>query len=160
MEHGRKFGRGRTVAVAVTLTLAIAAVVVAAVLIGTRGSEPESRHPLRAASGLLVVRQSVLSGSSYAHGAVSYVRVETADGVVLVDEGQRISSREEELLRTYLPSGTYELTSYQRPCEFECDVGISEIIDRCSVAVALAPGDVRTASVQLRPGLGCEVIIE
>jgi hypothetical protein len=73
---------------------------------------PASSEPL---NGTLVVTQSLdRSGAMYIEGSLSYICV--TDGDETVFEGQL----EHDRLQHDLPSGTYTLASYQRPCDGNC----------------------------------------
>lgn len=111
------------------------------------------------AGARLVVGESLPALPVHVEGSVSYLRITRSDGGVVLDDrvtdGREVRG-ERPVLDRRLPSGRYELASYQRPCQGTCEV-LDPPTDRCSASVRLADDDTRTVVVTLEQAGGCRI---
>jgi zinc D-Ala-D-Ala dipeptidase len=105
-----------------------------------------------AAPGTLDLRQSLdRSRGLYVEGAVSYVRVLSTRGRVVV--ARRVRRPRFRMKRKLLP-GRYRVISYQRPCDGNCQ-RLDPPTDRCARAVRILSAGLTEVGVRVRPGRGC-----
>jgi hypothetical protein len=142
------------------------AIAVIAVLAGcTRGSGAEStaEKSARTASGdtaersaTLVVRQRYRDGF-YVEGSVGFVEVSRPGSETVTRLERQIEG--DESVSLVLPPGSYSLTSWQRPCDGNCQDGFDPPVDGCEASVTLDPGQTAMADVTVKPDSGCQIRI-
>jgi len=103
----------------------------------------------------LVVERTFVEGVAYAEGAISYVRVETADSETIAEETLPDANPAEVTLR--LDPGRYRLRSWQRPCDGNCEQ-LDPPTDECDKAFTMRPNQRLRATVNIRPSLACEIV--
>jgi D-alanyl-D-alanine dipeptidase len=105
-----------------------------------------------AAPGTLDLRQSLdRSRGLYVEGAVSFVRVRSTRGWVVV--ARRVRKPRFHMTRRLAP-GRYRVISYQRPCDGNCRL-LDPPTDRCARPVRILSGGLTEVGVSVRPGRGC-----
>jgi zinc D-Ala-D-Ala dipeptidase len=105
-----------------------------------------------AAPGTLDLRQSLdRSRGLYVEGAVSYVRVRSTRGRLVV--ARRVHKPRFRMKRPLAP-GHYRVISYQRPCDGNCRL-LDPPTDRCARPVQILSGGLTEVGVRVRPGRGC-----
>jgi D-alanyl-D-alanine dipeptidase len=105
-----------------------------------------------AAPGTLDLRQSLdRSRGLYVEGAVSYVRVRSTRGRLVVS--RRVRKPRFRMKRRLLP-GHYRVISYQRPCDGNCAL-LDPPTDRCARPVRILSGGLTEVAIRVRPGRGC-----
>jgi hypothetical protein len=62
-------------------------------------------------------------------------------------------------VRLVLPLGTYSLTSWQRPCDGNCQDGFDPPVDGCEASITLESRQTVKADVVVTPGSGCQIHI-
>jgi hypothetical protein len=93
----------------------------------------------------------------YIEGQISYLIVRDAAGESVVEHEFTGSNAANPVIDVHLPAGSYEVESYQRPCDGNCGY-LDPPTDRCVDSVVLPPdGDV-FLTVEFAPGEGCEFI--
>jgi D-alanyl-D-alanine dipeptidase len=104
------------------------------------------------APGTLDLRQSIdHSRGLYAEGSVSYVRVRSAAGRMVVARRVR---KPRFRMRRQLTPGRYRVISYQRPCDGNCTL-LDPPTDRCARRIRVFSGGLTEVAVRVRPGRGC-----
>jgi zinc D-Ala-D-Ala dipeptidase len=107
-----------------------------------------------AAPGTLDLRQSLdHSHGLYVEGSVSYVRVRSAGGRIVV--ARRVHKPRFRMKRQLAP-GRYRVISYQRPCNGNCS-RLDPPTDRCARRVQILSGGLSEVAVTVRPGRGCRI---
>lgn len=101
-----------------------------------------------AVRAVLEVEQRFERGAVYVEGALSYVAV---DGPT--SEERRLEHGRAEI---ELAPGRYELRSWQRPCDGNCD-SLDPPTDECSAKFEAHDGARLRASIVVRPGEGCSI---
>jgi hypothetical protein len=92
----------------------------------------------------------------YVEGSISYVRVTSGSQTVLDTELHGVGQR--QVLDVALDPGTYQLTSYQRPCGGNCGT-LDPPTDSCSTEFRIRGiGAQATVLIALRPGEGCTAV--
>ena len=109
-------------------------------------------------TGTLRVTQ-VQTACCYTEGQVSYLSITGPDGPVITDRSFRPLANRAVLYSVLLASATYEVVSYQRPCDGNCD-HLDGPTDRCSGLFEVAPGAPIAVVVQFAPGKGCTMSID
>lgn len=105
-----------------------------------------------AAPGTLDMRQSLdRSRGLYTEGAVSYVRVLSTRGRVVV--ARRVRRPRFRMKRELVP-GHYRVISYQRPCDGNCQ-RLDPPTDRCARAIEILSRGLTEVRIRVRPGHGC-----
>jgi D-alanyl-D-alanine dipeptidase len=105
-----------------------------------------------AAPGTLDLRQSLdHSRGLYVEGAVSYVRVRSTRGRVVV--ARRVRKPRFRMKRRLAP-GRYRVISYQRPCDGNCGQ-LDPPTDRCARPVRILSGGLTEVGVRVHPGRRC-----
>jgi hypothetical protein len=112
---------------------------------------------IHSASGWLSVRQLVdARGGTYTEGSVSHLRLEDPRGRVVFE--RRYEHRPRVSLGRRLPIGRYRLTSYQRPCQGNCDL-LDPPTDACSARFRLRDGQRLVARIGVKPFAGCSILL-
>jgi D-alanyl-D-alanine dipeptidase len=107
---------------------------------------------VEASPGTLDLRESIdRSRGLYVEGSVSYVRVRSSTGRVVV--ARRVRKARFRMTRR-LASGRYRVISYQRPCDGNCR-RLDPPIDRCVRRVRILSAGLTEVAVRVRPGRGC-----
>jgi D-alanyl-D-alanine dipeptidase len=107
---------------------------------------------VEASPGTLDLRESIdRSRGLYVEGSVSYVRVRSSTGRVVV--ARRVRKARFRMKRR-LASGRYRVVSYQRPCDGNCGL-LDPPTDRCARRVRIRSAGLTEVSVRVRPGRGC-----
>lgn len=141
------------------------AIAVLAVLAGcSQGSSAESTAEKSAGtasgaaerSATLVVRQQYQDGF-YVEGSVGFVEV-SRPGSETVTRHERQVEGDESVSLVLLP-GSYSLTSWQRPCDGNCQDGFDPPVDGCEASVTLDSGQTLKADVTVTPNSGCQIRI-
>jgi D-alanyl-D-alanine dipeptidase len=105
-----------------------------------------------AGPGTLDLQQALdTSRGSYVEGSVSYVRVRSSEGELVV--GRRVR-KPRFRMRRRLPAGRYRVISYQRPCDGNCGL-LDPPTDRCAQPVRILSRGLTEVAVRVRPGRGC-----
>jgi hypothetical protein len=105
-----------------------------------------------AAPGTLDLRQSLdRSRGLYVEGAVSYVRVRSTRGRLVV--ARRVHKPRFRMKRRLAP-GRYRVISYQRPCDGNCG-RLDPPSDRCARPVRILSRGLTEVGVRVRPGRRC-----
>jgi hypothetical protein len=151
--RAQRIRAGPIASVAAASLVVVAAIVgplVAFGAVGGRNATPGSASPGR---GTLWVLQSLdLSGPRFIEGATGYLQVRSEDGR-LIEEAQGPAGAGVRL-RLELPSGTYRVVSYLRPCDGNCGY-LDAPTGRCVATVGVAAGLVTRAVALVKPTEGC-----
>jgi hypothetical protein len=108
-----------------------------------------------AGSATLMVRQRYRGPGYYIEGSLGFVEV-SAPGTAAVTRWERqILGRGR--MRFSLPPGTYSLTSWQRPCDGNCQDGLDPPVDGCEASVTIVEGETVTAIIAVTPDSGCTI---
>jgi zinc D-Ala-D-Ala dipeptidase len=106
----------------------------------------------QAAPGTLDLRQSLDSSRGvFVEGAVSYVRVRTTRGRMVIS--RRVQKPRFRMKRRLLP-GRYRVISYQRPCHGNCGA-LDPPTGRCARPVHIFSRGLTEVAVRVRPGRRC-----
>jgi hypothetical protein len=141
------------------------AIAVIAVLSGcTQGSaESTAEKSAGTASGdaaersaSLVVRQRY-RGGFYIEGSVGFVEVSRPGSETVSRLERQVEG--DDSVRLVLPPGMYSLTSWQRPCDGNCQDGFDPPVDGCETSIMLESGQTVTADVTVKPDSGCQIRI-
>lgn len=121
----------------------------------TGGRDQPATASAGAGSATLVVRQRYRGPGYYVEGSVGFVEV-SAPGTATV------TRRERQILgsgrrRFSLRPGTYSLTSWQRPCDGNCQDGFDPPVDGCEESLTIGGGETVTAVVAVTPDSGCTI---
>jgi hypothetical protein len=136
-----------------------AAVLIVALALGAAacGGSEQSRELPR---GAFFMEQVQTSGHFYPGGSRSYFRAVPVPDVGLAD------GLDVELSRTPQPTlywwpyaGEYTLRSWQRACELTCDQ-LEPPSDQCSGRMKIRKGHETHVTVRLRPGSGCQIVVD
>ena len=99
----------------------------------------------------------VAGGAIYTEGAVWGLQVKLLGGAGI---GRLVAFRGELLMQAdltlQLAPGRYELQSYQRPCDGNCDL-LDAATDRCRARFSLKNGQRLHAIVRVRDGRPCAI---
>lgn len=107
-------------------------------------------------SATLLVRQEYGRGS-YIEGSVGFIEVSQPGTETVMRRQRRVEG--ERSVSLELHPGTYSLTSWQRPCDGNCQDGFDPPVDGCEASITLDPGQSVRADVTITPGSGCEIHI-
>jgi hypothetical protein len=113
-----------------------------------------------ATTGTIAVRQTVQC--CYREGSVSYVAINQVGNDLIAAKALRPLAGLDPILliETELGPGTYVVTSFQRPCDGNCDV-LNAPIDRCdSEPLELHEGETISVLVSVVPFGGCSISVE
>jgi hypothetical protein len=142
------------------------AIAVIAVLAGcTQGSSAESTAERSAGtasgdtaerSATLVVRQRYRDGF-YVEGSVGFVEVSRPGSETVTRLERQIEG--DESVSLVLPPGSWSLTSWQRPCDGNCQDGFDPPVDGCEASFTLDPDQTAMADVTVTPSSGCQIRI-
>ncbi len=154
--------RSRRLFVAVLVVVAASSAGLAAVLRSGNGDERAAKTSVDTQRGVLVVDQG--RGSCFfTEGAFPYVKLESADGNVVVERLARDTRCVLPLLRLQVEAGRYRLVSYQRPCEGSCPRrgarGLDPPTPQCAATVEIRPEQTLTALVRPLGGRGCRIVV-
>ena len=106
-------------------------------------------------SGRLVVNQSMDDKfCCYIEGYLWFVEISLGSEVVFESRGDFGKAP----LSRNLPTGSYDLTFYVRPCSGNCGE-LDAPAERCSAPFTIADGAVVTATIVERPGKNCSISI-
>jgi hypothetical protein len=120
----------------------------------TGGREPATASA-GAGSGTLVVRQRYRGPGSYVEGSVGFVEVSAAGTAEVARWERQILGSGRR--RFSLQAGTYSLTSWQRPCDGNCQDGFDPPVDGCEESFTIGAGETATAVVAVTPDSGCTI---
>jgi hypothetical protein len=142
------------------------AIVLIAVLAGcTTGSSAESTAGRSAGtasgetaerSATLVVRQRYRDGF-YIEGSVRFVEMSQPGSEMVTRLERQVEG--DHSVSLVLPPGSYSLTSWQRPCDGNCQDGFDPPVDGCEASIMLESGQTVTADFTVTPGSGCQIHI-
>lgn len=107
------------------------------------------------ATGRLRVTQHQTS-CCYTEGQVSFLTVRDGSGVVVAHRQFEAISMIVPVFDLGLPAGTYEIESYQQPCEGNCGA-LDPPTDKCTTQVDLAAGAEVFLTAAFAPGAGCSI---
>jgi hypothetical protein len=125
----------------------------------TTGPSPAATREVPAGpTGTLRVTQ-VQTACCYTEGQVSYLSITGPGGPVIADRSFRPLANRAVLYSVLLAAATYEVVSYQRPCDGNCD-NLDGPTDRCWGLFDLAPGALIAVVVRFAPGKGCTMSID
>jgi hypothetical protein len=96
------------------------------------------------------------SGGIYMEGSISYLVVRDPRGTVVFEREFALEDLVFPVLDTPLPSGTYQVESYQRPCDGNCD-HLEDPTDRCVSDVEVIAGGEVFVTASFAPALRCAV---
>ncbi|MEO8693342.1 MAG: hypothetical protein ABI658_07480 [Acidimicrobiales bacterium] len=119
---------------------------------------PTTREVATGSTGILRVTQEQ-TACCYTEGQVSYLTITGPNGAVITDQSFRPLARRAVLYSVPLPPATYEVVSYQRPCDGNCD-HLDGPRDRCSSSFDVAPGTIVAVVVRFAPAKGCTLSID
>ena len=111
-------------------------------------------------TGTIAVRQTVQC--CYREGSVSYVSVSEVQNDLITTKVVRPLAGLDPILlvETEVAPGTYVVSSFQRPCDGNCDV-LNAPIDRCdSEPLAVGAGETVSVLVSVVPFGGCSISVE
>src|SRR5262245_11752034 len=110
-------------------------------------------------SGTIEVRQTVQC--CYREGSVSYVGVsQVGNGLITTKVIRPVAGLDRLLVSTEVDPGTYVVSSFQRPCDGNCDV-LNAPIDACdSEPIEIAAGETVSVLVSVVPFGGCSISVE
>jgi hypothetical protein len=104
----------------------------------------------------LVVRQRYRGPSYYIEGSIGFVEVSAPGAGGPTREEWRIEGR--GVARVVLRSGTYSLTSWQRPCDGNCEDGFDPPVDGCEASFTVERAEKVIAVVTVTPDSGCTIV--
>jgi hypothetical protein len=113
-----------------------------------------------AATGSIAVRQTVQC--CYREGSVSYVSInQVGNNLITAKVVRPLAGLEPILLaQTEVPAGTYVVSSFQRPCDGNCDL-LNAPSDRCdSEPFEVQEGATVSFLVSVVPFGGCSISLE
>ena len=152
--------RSRRLLVSVLVLVAASSAGVAALLLSGHGDERAAKTSVDAQRGVLIVDQG-RGPCFFTEGALPYVKLESADGHVIVERLVRDTRCVLPLLRLQLQAGHYRLVSYQRPCEGSCPRrggrGLDPPTPQCAATLDITPEQTLTALVRPLGGRGCRI---
>lgn len=103
----------------------------------------------------LVVRQRYRGPGYYVEGSVGFVEVSAPGTATVTRRERQILGRGRR--RFSLRPGTYSLTSWQRPCDGNCQDGFDPPVDGCEESFTIGGGETVTADVAVAPDSGCTI---
>lgn len=109
-------------------------------------------------TGILRVTQDQ-TACCYTEGQVSYLTITGPSGAVITDRSFRPLASRAVLYSVLLAPASYEVVSYQRPCDGNCD-HLGPIRDRCTGLFEVAPGAAIAVVVRFAPTKGCTMSID
>jgi hypothetical protein len=121
---------------------------------------PSAGEALAQENGSIAVRQTVQC--CYREGSVSYVGITQVGNDLIATKTVRPLAGLEPILlvETELAPGTYVVSSYQRPCDGNCDV-LNSPIDRCdSEPIEVEEGTAVSVLVSVVPFGGCTISVD
>lgn len=98
----------------------------------------------------------------YIEGSLSNVRLQTSDGQVVAENEFGAGPLIQPALKvTALPTGSYVLESWQRPCEAACPPqgGLDPETDRCEAELDVAAEERLEVLIEVTPGEGCTITV-
>lgn len=108
-------------------------------------------------SSTLVVRQRYRGPDYYIEGSVGFVEVSSPGAAEVARLERQIAGRGDR--RFSLRPGTYSLTSWQRPCDGNCQDGFDPPVDGCESSFTVGRGETVIALVTVTPGSGCTIVL-
>jgi hypothetical protein len=117
-------------------------------------SQPTS---VDAGSSTLVVRQRYRGPDYYIEGSVGFVEVASPGAAEVARLERQITGRGDR--RFSLQPGTYSLTSWQRPCDGNCQDGFDPPVDGCELSFTVGRAETVIAVVTVTPGSGCTIVL-
>lgn len=108
------------------------------------------------AAGTLVVRQRYRDGF-YIEGSVGFVEL-SQPGIDAVTRLEQQLEGDTSVSLALAP-GVYSLTSWQRPCDGNCQDGFDPPVDGCEASISIESGTTAKATVTVTPNRGCEITI-
>ncbi len=121
-------------------------------------SSPSTEQPTTtttAVTGRLRITQHQTS-CCYTEGQVSFLTVRDASGVEVANREFQAINPILPVVDLGLPIGTYDVESYQRPCDGNCGF-LDAATDQCKLQVDVAAGAEVFLTASFAPGEGCSI---
>jgi hypothetical protein len=121
-------------------------------------ASPSTVTSIGGATGTLRITQ-FRTACCYIEGSVAFLSIAGPNDAVLTDRSYRPIEDRQVLYSAALPVGRYNVVSYQRPCDGNCD-HLSAPTDRCTGSFDVAQGQTTPVVVRFAPSKGCTMQID
>jgi len=141
-------------------TIAVGVMLIAAGVISLRDPDPVGGACETGSDLSCLVIQQRFKGGPYTEGSFSYVRVTGGGEEILRElEGPGSTLRVASIA---VEPGSYEITSFQRPCMGTCppDGPLDPARDECAASFTVKAGAQFTAKIVVKAGAGCTISLE